>query len=94
MKAPLLTAFASGLFLVSVATPAVAGPPVVYPVPYGQGASVPVYTQDTRKERMRRELDVLQQRLEEQRIREGLRNPSTQENLDSVERLRRELKQD
>src|SRR2546428_471652 len=65
MKAPLLTACASGLLLVSVATPALAGPPVVYPMPYGQGASVPVYTQDTRKERMRRELDVLQQRLEE-----------------------------
>ena len=43
---------------------------------------------------MRRELDALRERLEEQRLREGFKNPATEENLDSVERLRRELKRE
>jgi len=72
MKAPLLTAFALGLLLLSAATPALAGPPVVYRCLRARCLSTRVHA-GHRKERMRRDLDVLQQRLEEQRIREGLR---------------------
>ncbi len=94
MNALLLRGLSSGLLLIAGAAPAAAGPPVVAPVPYGQGGSVPVYPQDERSIRMRRELDALRQRLEEQRLREGFKNPATEENLDSVERLRRELKRE